>query len=339
MNIEYYGYIYKVTDLRDGPRYGFHYVGKKKGKFQPWYFGSGKIIKAAVKKYGTDSFSVIPIAYVLSKEELNEQEKFWIKQNNCIWPKGYNIGFGGEGNPGFKQSKEAIEKGKKTRRATAEKRGYWETKETGEKRSKTLLAYRAEHPFQEERNEKIRQKKLLYKFTEEHKKNMSKPRGPMSEENKEIRCQSMIGKNVGKKYGPHTDPNCDCGWCKAKRGDYKGENNPAKSLESREKMRQVALGRKTIHNDVLNQEKHIKPELVQEYLNNGWVYGRLGSSIIKMMDTRSKPEWKQIHSANTTTAMYRPDVQVKLRKPKHQELGQKWPNLRRKCIKVQLSNQ
>lgn len=48
-----YGYIYKTTNLINGK----FYIGKHKSeKYDPSYYGSGKIIRLAIKKYGLENF-------------------------------------------------------------------------------------------------------------------------------------------------------------------------------------------------------------------------------------------------------------------------------------------
>ena len=88
-----YGYVYLVTDLRNGLKY----VGQHSGIFNPRYFGSGTIISRTVKKYGEINFKLEPIDYCLDQDELDEQETFWIRKYDCLWPKGYNLLIGAHG--------------------------------------------------------------------------------------------------------------------------------------------------------------------------------------------------------------------------------------------------
>ena len=53
------------------------------------------ILHQAIRKYGEDSFSV-KIIEECSVEELDEKEKYYIKQCNTITPNGYNISTGGQ---------------------------------------------------------------------------------------------------------------------------------------------------------------------------------------------------------------------------------------------------
>ena len=94
--------IYKITNLINGKIY----IGQD-SKNRNKYFGSGKIIKQAIKKNGRKNFSKDIIEYCKNKKELDEREKYWIKYYGSINPKiGYNITLGGEGNLGLKHTKE-----------------------------------------------------------------------------------------------------------------------------------------------------------------------------------------------------------------------------------------
>lgn len=90
-----YGYVYLTTNLVNGKRY----VGKKKSeKFLLAYLGSGKLISAAIKKYGFDSFSVALLEEATSRDQLNTLEKEWIARLGAKTTAGfYNISSGGDG--------------------------------------------------------------------------------------------------------------------------------------------------------------------------------------------------------------------------------------------------
>lgn len=88
-----YGYIYKTTNLINGRIY----IGQHKhDKWDNKYYGSGKILISAIKKYGIKNFKCELIECCETKQEMNNREKYWIKfyskTNNC-----YNITEGGEG--------------------------------------------------------------------------------------------------------------------------------------------------------------------------------------------------------------------------------------------------
>ena len=109
-----YGYIYETTNLTNGKKY----IGQSRGKFKSWYFGSGKILKKAIDKYGKENFSVKLLNYASTKRELNILEKQKIDEydalNSEIY---YNLHEGGRGGDTFsgrKHSEESIKKMKKS---------------------------------------------------------------------------------------------------------------------------------------------------------------------------------------------------------------------------------
>lgn len=73
------------------------YVGKD-SKNNPEYYGSGTLIKRAIKKYGKENFKKIILEKCANIEQLNEREIYWIKELKATDNKiGYNITAGGEG--------------------------------------------------------------------------------------------------------------------------------------------------------------------------------------------------------------------------------------------------
>lgn len=88
-----YGYVYLTTNRLTGGRY----VGQKKGSFDPFYLGSGKRLIAAVGKYGRDSFAVAMLQYAGSREELDDLERLYIREDRELYPRSalYNIADGG----------------------------------------------------------------------------------------------------------------------------------------------------------------------------------------------------------------------------------------------------
>lgn len=134
-----YGYIYKTTNLVNGKIY----VGQHKSNcFDAKYYGSGKILKQAISKFGIDSFICELIEWCETKEQIEEREIFWIaKYDSCNPNIGYNISEGGfvprllgKNHPMF---------GKHPSDASKEKNriahiGVKQSQETKDKRTKTL---------------------------------------------------------------------------------------------------------------------------------------------------------------------------------------------------------
>ena len=83
--------IYKITNKINGKIY----IGQTHFRRDD-YFGSGKLIKAAIEKYGIENFEKEYIDEAANQEELDEKEKYWIKETNCQDKNiGYNIADGG----------------------------------------------------------------------------------------------------------------------------------------------------------------------------------------------------------------------------------------------------
>ncbi len=87
--------IYKTTNLINGKIY----IGKACGiRVSNGYLGSGKYLKAAIKKYGKDNFIRVTIDIAATHEELCMKEKFWITfYNSRDRLVGYNLLVGGLG--------------------------------------------------------------------------------------------------------------------------------------------------------------------------------------------------------------------------------------------------
>ena len=110
-----YGYIYKITNLINQKIY----VGQKKASaFVENYWGSGKLIKAAISKYGKENFDREILEWCASKQELDAREIFWISELKSR-EFGYNLTAGGGGAADFKHSEESIRKTVLNRPSTA----------------------------------------------------------------------------------------------------------------------------------------------------------------------------------------------------------------------------
>ena len=83
--------IYKVTNNVNGK----HYIGKHQTKdINDGYMGSGKLIKAAIKKYGADNFHKEILHVVQTEKEMDILEKILVVPDPEI---SYNLCEGGRG--------------------------------------------------------------------------------------------------------------------------------------------------------------------------------------------------------------------------------------------------
>ena len=89
--------IYKITNLIDNKIYiGYkkHFISEKELLLSN-YYGSGVLIKKAIKKYGNENFKREVLEICDSIESMLNQEIYWIKELNSQVPNGYNILPGG----------------------------------------------------------------------------------------------------------------------------------------------------------------------------------------------------------------------------------------------------
>ena len=84
--------VYEIKNKINGKSY----IGQHASDDLSNYWGSGNLIKSAINKYGIDNFDRVILERCVSKEELNEREKYWIDKNNTI-KNGYNLTEGGTG--------------------------------------------------------------------------------------------------------------------------------------------------------------------------------------------------------------------------------------------------
>lgn len=88
--------IYLVTNLINNKSYVGQTVQELKKRWNFHCSSSGcKALNAAIKMHGKDNFLVEALETCLTKDEMNEKERFYIKQLNTIAPNGYNISLGG----------------------------------------------------------------------------------------------------------------------------------------------------------------------------------------------------------------------------------------------------
>ena len=84
--------IYKTTNLINNK----FYIGQDFND-NPKYYGSGKLIKFAIKKYGKENFKKEILEYCTDEKHMDEREIFWIKELNATNKKiAYNICEGGK---------------------------------------------------------------------------------------------------------------------------------------------------------------------------------------------------------------------------------------------------
>lgn len=192
--IQKYGYIYQVTNTINGKKY----IGKRvRSRFDEKYYGSGKLIKLSIEKYGKQAFSRKILKWCYSKLELEQSEIRFIE---TIKPE-YNLTRGGTGGAtkGFFGKHHSLNSRKKI-------------SESGIGR---IPPNKGKQISEETRN-KIREKRQFQVITESHKANISN--GLKKAYFLKTRIPSMLGKKqtlesnlkrsktlIGIKRGPQSD--------------------------------------------------------------------------------------------------------------------------------------
>ena len=107
-----YGFVYLTTNMVNGMLYigQTHYADKMRGD----YFGSGKAITRALRKYGKSAFKREIIFEAFTKEDLDWAEKWFIAEHDAVKSrKYYNISPGGRASLGFTGKKHTEERNRK----------------------------------------------------------------------------------------------------------------------------------------------------------------------------------------------------------------------------------
>ena len=90
------GYIYLVTDTTNGMKYVGQHHYHIEGQLDPNYHGSGIII-SRIYKERPETLKEEYIKTCYSDSEMNNDEKYYIKLYDTLYPNGYNLSEGGDG--------------------------------------------------------------------------------------------------------------------------------------------------------------------------------------------------------------------------------------------------
>lgn len=183
-----YGYVYLTQNMINGRIY----IGQHKAKeFDTKYYGSGKILKSAIEKYGIECFKCEMLERCDTKEHLNQSEKYWILHFKSLGERVdlYNIADGGEGGDIYHTlSDEEKEHFKLKCRPDKSKRDYvtsgkkaWETRKlhgtdkmSDEQRQKLIDSHKGKKRSVESVNKGVLTRKQRgYKHSDETKRKIS----------------------------------------------------------------------------------------------------------------------------------------------------------------------
>jgi group I intron endonuclease len=110
-------FVYVVTNIINGKRYVGQHSGNDLNKY--WNHcvvhavngnhGKNRVLYRAIRKYGSDNFTIKPLVIVDSKWEMDRYEIGMIAAwDLCNPEKGYNLAAGGQGTLGYKFTPEAL---------------------------------------------------------------------------------------------------------------------------------------------------------------------------------------------------------------------------------------
>lgn len=116
-------FVYKTTNNIDGK----YYIGcHQTNDLDDGYLGSGKFLKRAIKKYGTNAFIKEILFFFENKEDMFAKEKELVNEDLVLSENTYNLKVGGSGgNPGivgaFAGRKHSVETKQKIREKASNK--------------------------------------------------------------------------------------------------------------------------------------------------------------------------------------------------------------------------
>ena len=160
--------IYLRTNLINGKQY----VGQTidfKMRERDWKYSknySNGVVDYAKAKYGLDNFQTSILKVCDTQDELDEWEKYYIKELNTKVPNGYNITDGGGGMSGYHMSEEAKIKISNANRGRI----------FSEEHKKKLALAKIGKQLSEEQKRKIGEKLKDKKLSEEHRRKISEAR-------------------------------------------------------------------------------------------------------------------------------------------------------------------
>ena len=103
--------IYKITNLINNKIYIGITKRDPKIRFNEHFSNKNEILYKAKEKYGKENFSLEIIKNGIPENQIDEEEKYYIKYYNSLIPNGYNLSIGGLSNKSIsKEGKQRLKK-------------------------------------------------------------------------------------------------------------------------------------------------------------------------------------------------------------------------------------
>lgn len=298
--------IYKHTNKINGKSYiGLtHQEPQKRWGFEgKGYQRNDAYFWNAIQKYGWDNFAHEVLENNISTlKEANEREKYYINLYRTYIGfndgNGYNLTLGGEGIIGYRHTEKA-------RKNISKNNGrYWKGKHLHPNTVAAQRKYMQEHPECRKRPEGFKMpEESIRKAVEARRKhyelygNPKKGTHPSLETIEKLR-QSHMGQepwNKGKETPKEVKEKVSKGLLKYYETHTRKGNNFTEDAKKRisESVSKANMGKKFINNGTIN--KFVTKEEAEEYIKQGWVYGRLSSDKFRQAISNASKGRKWIH--------------------------------------------
>ena len=250
------GYIYLITDTTNGKKYTGKHHYDKEGELDPNYHGSGVIIKNIYKKR-PETLKEEYIKTCYSEEEMCSDEQYYIEVFDTLWPNGYNLTKGGEGEIPCEETRRKLSLAQKGKHVSSETRkkisdcrkGKHHTEETKKKMRQNHYDCSGEkHPmFGKHHTEESKRKN--------RESNLGKPSAFKGKHHSEETKKKISNANKGKHLSEEHKKKISA----ATKGLLIGDKNPMygkkPSLETRQKI------------SIANKGKHLSEETKKKISN------------------------------------------------------------------------
>ena len=166
------GYIYLITDTTNGKKYTGKHHYHIEGQLDPNYHGSGVIIKNIYKKR-PETLKEEYIKTCYSEEEMCSDEQYYIEVFDTLYPNGYNLTKGGEGEIPCEETRKKISDAHKGKHLSEEHRKKLRDAGKGrhhseESKKKISDANKEKHRSEETKKKISEVKKKLYSSGMKH---------------------------------------------------------------------------------------------------------------------------------------------------------------------------
>lgn len=259
-----FGYIYKTTNLINGKQY----IGRKTStKFVPRYYGSGRYLQNALKKYGKENFSVELIKECTDLTDLIESEMYYIKEYNAVEDKNfYNESYGGW-NEGFLPGEQNIAKLPKNRKRNSEfHKGRKMSEGFGEHQRQIHLG-KPSGMLGKHQSEEVKQK------CREGTRNYNLTRKDYNQVSEHHKGSKMLTNGIEQHwfYGDDVEKMKAEGWYEGICKSRKKKKITQKSIDAHKKKGESLRQTVWVHKD--NERHQIPKDKLDQYLMEGFILG------------------------------------------------------------------